>query len=223
MNKSELLFLTIITVFSGLSLFNLFSVYELNNQVINLVNNDAKVVNEVTIKSTENIEDASYSGLLNKLDSFEDKIISLEKEIKTVKDSAVTKNSSENNTTVITQPAKFQKQIVHLGASETRSKDWVNTAQEITIDSVDYPKDINVSFEAGLSIVGGGQVWVRLVNKTTGAILASTELTHDTSTSTWKKSSSFKLHNGSNMYVVQIKSTSGETGSMSGARLIFEK
>lgn len=116
----------------------------------------------------------------------------------------------------------FQKQIIYLGSATTESLSWVDSDAEVTLNSADYPTDVDASFEVGMSIVGG-QAWARLVNKTTGAIMAITEISHDHSNTTWKSSPSFKLHSGNNTYVMQVRSSSSERADFSGARIVIGK
>ena len=99
-----------------------------------------------------------------------------------------------------TTTVSFQPQVIYLGAASTQNRDWTETGQ------------------AGLSIVGG-EAWARLKNKTTGAVLSVTEVMHNNSSTTWKTSPAFKLHSGYNNYVVELKSSSGETVNLAGARI----
>lgn len=112
----------------------------------------------------------------------------------------------------------FQPQNIYLGSANTTNTDWADTGAEVRLNSADYPNYVHAVFEASLSIVGG-EAWARLKNKTTGAILSVTEIFHNTGTATWKTSNNFQLHNGNNIYVVQLKSSSGETAYLSGARI----
>ncbi len=112
----------------------------------------------------------------------------------------------------------FQPQTIYLGSANTIKHEWTNTGTQVSLNTNDYPAAVNAIFEAGLSIVGG-EAWARLINKTTGAVMNITEVYHNNSNVTWKTSPSFKLHSGYNAYEIQIKSTSGETARLSGARL----
>jgi hypothetical protein len=122
-----------------------------------------------------------------------------------------------------TNPATpFQTQVIYLGSASTTKKDWTETGIEVVLNSADYPSAVNVFFEAGLSIIGG-EAWARLKNKTTGAILSITEVFHNGNITTWKGSPGFKLQTGSSTYVVELKSSSGETANLAGARLRIAK
>lgn len=112
----------------------------------------------------------------------------------------------------------FQTQVLYLGAGNTTERDWTETGVQTWLNSADYPSSIKATFEAGLSIIGG-EAWARLKNKTTGAIISASEVFHNNSLVVWKGSGSFKLHPGNNLYVVEIKSTSGETANLTGSRL----
>ena len=150
---------------------------------------------------------ASVSGLLNRLESLENTNSKTTTPVKT------TTSYTPRSTT-----PSFQTQDIFFGSATTTSTSWVDTGQETSLYSAHYPTTVNCYFEAGLSIIGG-EVWARLKNKTTGAVIPITEVSHNNNTTTWKNSSAFKLHSGNNTYVVQLKSTSGETANLTGARI----
>ena len=129
---------------------------------------------------------------------------------------------TQPTTTTSTTPPSFQKQVIYLGSASTTKTSWTDTGLEVILDSADYPATVNVVFEAGLSIVGG-EAGTRLINKTTGAIITASEVSHNTNTFTWKTYNSFKLHAGKNTYAVQARSTSGETANIAGARLVISQ
>lgn len=133
-------------------------------------------------------------------------------------------NQSKNSTAATPRSTtiSFQKQVIYLGSTSTTNRDWTSSGLEVILNNSDYPSDVGIVFEAGLSIVGG-EAWARLTNKTTGAIINSSEISHGTNTTTWKSSPSFKLHTGSNTYVVELRSTSGEVANLSGARLVIDR
>ena len=112
----------------------------------------------------------------------------------------------------------FQTQVLYLGSGSPTERDWAETGAQIWLNSASYPSGVQAVFEAGLSIMGG-EAWARLKNKTTGAIISVSEVFHNSSLVTWKGSGSFKLHPGNNLYVVEIKSSSGETANLAGSRL----
>jgi|GEM_PF-2088862 hypothetical protein len=150
---------------------------------------------------------ASVSSLLNRLEDLE------KTDTKTTTTSKGSTSYTPRSTTT-----SFQPQDIFLGSATTTSTSWVDTGQETSIYSSHYPANVNVYFEVGLSIIGG-EAWARLKNKSSGTVIPITELSHNNNSVTWKNSSSFKLHSGNNTYVVQLKSTSGETANMAGARI----
>lgn len=112
----------------------------------------------------------------------------------------------------------FQTQVLYLGSGSTTEREWTETGAQVWLNSGSYPSDVRAVLEAGLSIIGG-EAWARLKNKTTGAIISASEVFHNNNTITWKGSEPFKLHPGNNLYVVEIKSSSGETANLSGSRV----
>lgn len=119
------------------------------------------------------------------------------------------------------KPVPFLKQVLTLGSASTTNLTWTRTGLEITLNNADYPATVTAYFEAGLNTVNG-IAWARLTNKTTGAIINLSEVSHDTNTVTWKRSYGFKLHPGNNNYVVELRSSSGEVVYLSGSRIIIE-
>lgn len=118
--------------------------------------------------------------------------------------------------------APFARQVLYLGSAETTQHQWTDTNLEITLDRADYPENAEVTFEAGLSIIGG-VASARIVNQTTGSVIGPSEVSHGSSETVWVTSSPFALTEGSNMYRVQLRSSSSETARLSGARLVIEE
>ena len=121
-------------------------------------------------------------------------------------------------TTSYSAPIVFQPQSIYLGSANSNKREWTDAGVEVVINSANYPLSVSAIFEAGLSIPGG-EAWARLRNKSTGAVVLASQVFHNNNNIIWKSSSSFKLHNGNNTYVIQLRSTSGETVNLSGARL----
>ena len=113
---------------------------------------------------------------------------------------------------------QWQPQNIYLGSATTTKTEWTETSAAIQLNSSDYPAEVKAVFEAQLSIVNG-EAWARLKNKTSGAIMQVTEIYNNSNTATWKNSPVFKLHNGTNTYVIELMSTSSEQANLSGARL----
>lgn len=183
------------------------------------------------LSSTSSIHQSSRQALSDKDVTDSTLLLDLQEELKILQASSeallarVTELESVKPITTASNPISnqaFQKQIVHIGSASTTQTDWTNTGVEVTLNSADYPSGVNATFEAGLSIVGG-EAWARLVNKTTGAIMTITEVSAASSATVWKSSPHFKLYAGTNMYEVQVKSSSGEVANISSARIILTK
>jgi len=112
----------------------------------------------------------------------------------------------------------FQTQVLYLGSGNTIERIWTETAAQLWLNSANYPSGVQAVFEAGLSIIGG-EAWARLKNKTTGAVIFISEVSHNNNAVVWKTAPAFKLHPGNNFYVVEIKSSSGETANLAGSRI----
>ena len=113
---------------------------------------------------------------------------------------------------------QWQPQNIYLGSASTTKTEWTETSAAIQLKSSDYPAEVKAVFEGQLSIVNG-EAWARLKNKTSGAIMQVTEIFNNSNTATWKNSPAFKLHSGTNSYVIELMSTSSEQANLSGARL----
>lgn len=158
---------------------------------------------------------ASMSAVNSRLSQIESQLIHLSKEV-------ATQSGSKSNTPATSLASSFSKETLYLGSATTKSQEWSETGLEIGINSAHYPAGVTVKLEASLSTIGG-EAWVRITNKSTGAVISLSEISHNTSTATWKLSPSFALHPGGYTYSLEARSTSGETANISGARLIIEK
>lgn len=185
-------------------------VYKPANQLPIGVTPPSPVVVRAPVMDNEALEalQASVSGLLQRLEALEAKPSSV---------SSPVPSFQPETTQAAVKPA-FQTQVLYLGSGNTTERDWTETGAQAWLNSASYPSGVNAVFEAGLSIIGG-EAWARLKNKTTGAIISVAEVFHNNSTVSWKGSGAFKLHPGNNLYVVEIKSSSGETANLSGSRL----
>ncbi|MBT4124188.1 MAG: hypothetical protein HOC16_05190 [Candidatus Pacebacteria bacterium] len=170
--------------------------------------NQEKIEPDLSFLEEANLSlQASISGLLTRLELLEETDSKTEDQ-----------NTGSVQSTLPATNLSFQTQDIFIGSASTNNTNWTDSGQEVSLFSGHYPSNVNCYFEAGLSIVGG-EVWARLKNKTTGAIIPITELSHNSSTVTWKYSNSFNLHSGNNTYVVQLRSTSGEKANLAGARV----
>jgi len=177
----------------------------------------------LTINNLQNRAIATSISTITPVDSSEETIALLEASIsglltRVAKLEEAEEISTTTSPLAYSAPITFQPQTFYLGSASSNKREWTNTGVEVAISSYYYPTDVSVVFEAGLSIVGG-EVWARIKNKTTGAIMNITEVWHNNDNIVWKSSPAFKLHHGNNTYEVQLKSSTGETANLSGARL----
>ena len=133
----------------------------------------------------------------------------------------------------VNQPAKTNQKIapaakanegvkeysIYMGSGSTVSREWVDiNSALVKVDTSKYSSIKEIRFETSLSILGG-EVSVRLKNKTTGGVFYDSTMSHNTSTSTWKTSAPLSLPNGEFEYIVQLKSSSGELAKVDGSRI----
>ena len=163
----------------------------------------------ISMSDQDNLE-ASVSALAAKLTQ-------VELVLKTVQSQIATSASAQQKSAT----PSFTKETLFLGSASTNSREWSETGLEIGINSAHYPQGVTVKLESSLSIIGG-EAWVRLKNKSTGAVISLSEISNNTSAASWKLSPSFALHTGGYTYVLEARSTSGETANISGARIIIE-
>ena len=216
MSRAKTLILSILAVFvGGLLIFTTFKSRSFNlPQPVTL--EDQSIIVDASTDSSPSILPPGLSSLETANLSLQASVSSL---LSRIEDLEQTEDSEPAIGSAPTAPTiVFQPQTIFLGAASTIKHEWTNTGTQVSLNTNDYPAAVNAVFEAGLSIVGG-EVWTRLINQTTGAVMSITEIYHNNSNVTWKTSPTFKLHSGYNAYEVQIKSTSGETARLSGARL----
>ena len=145
---------------------------------------------------------------------YNSRISALEQDIEDLK-----KQTEDSEETTSTQSQDVKEFFVYLGSGNASSTEWTDIpGAVVTIDSSQYHNIKEVHFEAGLAI-SSGNAYARLVNKDSGSVIWGTEVTHNTSTPTWKSSSNISLQSGKATYMVQLRSSSGEYINMSGARI----
>ena len=199
-------------VILGINIIGLWSVqYFVETRLIASLQN---IQSQQNIPSPPNISPTPVSPT-NDLADLESRISKLESA------SPIPAPPSTNTTKIISQTSKFQKQSLFLGSASDNKTYWVDTGAEITLDSKDYPSSVLVTFEASLSIPGG-EGSARLINVINGLIFYQSTVMNNNNTPTWKSSEKFALHYGENTYRVQLRSTSGETVTLHGARVVVE-
>lgn len=132
--------------------------------------------------------------------------------------SAVTKQAA-NVTAPISNKSGVNEYFVPLGFGQTSQTEWIDlNGTAVFVSPNNYQNIKEVLFEGGMSIVGG-EVYARVKNKTTGAVIDISQISNNTQASKTVVSAPFQLHPGNNEYIVQIRTSSGETGSIEGARI----
>lgn len=133
--------------------------------------------------------------------------------------SALQNNSTATVRSSVSSGSTAQKEyMVYLGEGWTLSREWTTIQPTtITLDTKKYPGMSAVYFESALS-TKGGEAYAQLIESSTGAIISSPQLMNNTIDPTWK-SMKVNLLPGSHSYVVQLRSSSGEQATLSGARL----
>jgi len=154
-------------------------------------------------------EESQLIELKEQLDEISNVVATLSAEPKTI-----TKTITQT-----TSSSSAKEYVIYLGSGSTTSRDWVEIeGTRTTVNAANYPNVNNVEFQASLKIVGG-EARARLKNKTTGAIYHDSQVMHNSSIVTWVSRTGLRLHGGSNEYVVELRSTSGELAQLEGARL----
>lgn len=150
-----------------------------------------------------------------------DEIADLKEQLDEISGVVATLAAEPKTITQTVSSTHAKEYVIYLGSGSTTSREWVEVeGTKTTISSANYPAIKNVEFQASLKIVGG-EARARLKNKTTGAIFHDSEVMHNSSVVTWVARTGLPLHGGSNEYVVELRSTSGELSQLEGARLII--
>jgi hypothetical protein len=113
----------------------------------------------------------------------------------------------------------IREYFVPLGSGQTSNTEWADVpSAQATINSDRYGEIVSIYFEASLSAING-MVEARILDKTTSDVIDESNISHDTSEYVWKISKPFTVGPGGKTYIVQMKSSTGETVEMSQARL----
>lgn len=171
--------------------------------------------------SQEVEETHSYSneldGIKKSLDDIDSRIQSLE--------TAETPNLGEKvpeNKNAPLGKLTLHENYISFGSGETTNTFWTDlphTAISINFDN--YGKVDKAVFEATLSILGG-EAQARLINKTTGAVIDVSEVSHNANVYERKTSGAIPIISGGSEYMIQLRSTSGEIARLGEARLRIE-
>jgi hypothetical protein len=153
---------------------------------------------------------ATVASLQQQIEELSNRLAQVEKKVG-VKNAPSSSAKSSGST--------VKEYIVYIGSGQTANRDWTDiTSAATTINTANYGQLKGVYFEAALSIVGG-EAHARLKDQTTGQPIYQTEIFNNTSSPTWLTSSPMTLSSGTNNYIVQLRSTSGEMAILSGSRI----
>ncbi len=166
-----------------------------------------EVVASNSADARDNDVSESDGELLSRIEELESQVEALQK-------------SSGGRTTVINSANDGVKEFsIFLGSGDSSSTTWSDIdGLQAKIDLSKYSNIKEIRFEGSLSIVGG-EARARLYNKTTSQPIVESEIMHNTNTATFKTSGNIHLQQGENLYVVQIRSSSGERAYLSGGRV----
>ena len=117
------------------------------------------------------------------------------------------------------EEAKEREYFVPLGSGMTKSRSWerLDSARAV-VDMSRYGKVKEVVFEASLK-AQNGNVWARLAEADGSWVYYESVISHNNQTATWKQSQPLLIGGGVRNLVVEVKSDSGEPGTMEAARL----
>lgn len=183
---------------------------ELNNMPAkNVTGTVKKTDTDLRLQMVEN----SQEQLVGRMDELESSVEAIEEAQSEVKTPVVQQSSSNSNSST----AKKEYSI-YLGEGSSYNREW-ETVQSttISIDTRKYPGISAVYFESALSIVGG-EAYAQLIEASSGSVISSSVLVNNNQSPTWK-SQQVNLQSGTHIYVVQLKSSSGELATLSGARI----
>ncbi len=159
----------------------------------------------------------SFPSIESRLDVLESSQEAIQSRVNDLEDSQ-SKSKSTKTYTQSTSSKSPKEYTLYLGEGSTVSREWTTVqSTTISIDTSKYKGITAVYFESGLSIIGG-EAYAQLIDAESGAILTSRALVSNTPNPVWK-SIQINLESGNHMYVVQLRSSSGELATLSGARI----
>lgn len=191
---------------------------QLNNQVLNSV--DGNVLVEQSNDENKDVDTLCPQQISH----LEEQLTQLAKKVADLEAASISATVVEK-TTIVQQPvvSTVKEQYIGFGSGSTSNTSWTDLPETlISINFDSYGSVQKATFEATLAIVGGGEAQARLVNKTTGAIIDSTEVSHNTNSFSRKVSGQIPLVSGGHEYVVQVRSTSGELARLGESRMKIE-
>lgn len=108
--------------------------------------------------------------------------------------------------------------FVPMGTGSTNKTDWIDVPSvQATINGDRYGQVVAVYFEASMKS-SNGKVEARLLDRTNATVIHESNVEH-VGDYTWIISKPFSLPTGGRTFVVQMRSSSGDTVELNGARL----
>lgn len=157
------------------------------------------------------VDSTQLTALQTKITSLEQQLAELQEKV----NATPTPNSSSSS---------VKEAWLPIGSGSTTSTDWTSVDSAIvTLDLGKYPAVKEAYWEGALSIIGGNAS-ARLINQSGGGVISGSEISHNSSKSTWKTSAQLSLPAGKSTIVVQLRSSSSEKAELANSRLhlIFE-
>ena len=126
---------------------------------------------------------------------------------------------TEEDEAVLGDSDMIREYFIPLGSGSISNTEWADVqSAQATVNSDRYGEVVNVYFEASLQAING-TVEARILDKTTSEVIHESNISHNTSEYAWKSSKPFLIGPGGKTFIVQMKSSTGETVEMSQARL----
>lgn len=194
----------------------------LQQQHLRLVDNDQQIIAQMLQKSGNTSLDPRLSSVETKQQQLIKDVGKLDDRVDELSNSQPVVSQSSGNTGVgggnLQSSQQQTEYTLYIGSGSTNKRDWTTIdAASITIDTHNYQNIKAVYFESGLSVIGG-EVYARLINTGSDLPNYSSALKHNNQTATWK-TAQINLDDGNHTYAVQLRTSSGETAQLTGARI----
>jgi hypothetical protein len=175
---------------------------------------DSPVLKRIA-ESSQGQSNASMSALQRRVEFLEESLQEFRQ--------ATPTPSPKVTATPVPSQTNLKEVWIPLGSGSTTSLDWsTQGSASISVDLSRYPSIKEMYWEAAVSILGGN-VSARLITGQNN-VISNSEVQHNSSTLTWKRSAALPLPGGTQTFSVQLRSSSGEKAELSNSRLhlIFE-
>jgi hypothetical protein len=121
-------------------------------------------------------------------------------------------------TVYVSAPAVVKEVFIPLGSGSTNSTEWTTTSAQGYVDTSVYPSLQTAYLQATLRS-NSGSIRARLLQNTDGVVVVGSEITSNVPESKFIGSSQFGLSSGNKLYVVQLRSETGQDVFVENARL----